>query len=286
MEVKRIELEDKEYPERLRKIKNPPNELYILGDETLLQKNSIAIVGSRDCDEYGKNQTKRFSSYLSQMNICIVSGMARGIDSYAHYYSKDKEGKTIAVLASGFNHIYPPENRLLFDEILEDGGCIITEWEPKTEVDMHRFPKRNRIISGLSIGTLVVEAKYRSGSNITAHYAIQQRREVFCIPGNIDIANSYGPNKLIYDGAALVTSPKDILEILYFDGFEIEKKQVEPEYKDVYELIGSIPISKDEISKKLKKDINEVNQILLMLELDDYIEQTYRGKYIIKSKNE
>ena len=253
----------------------------LCGDESLLHKTSIAIVGSRDCDNYGKEQTKRFASYLSQKNICIVSGLARGIDSIAHFYSKDKEGKTIAVIASGFEHIYPPENKKLYEEIIKDGGCVITEWPPETEVDMHRFPIRNRIISGLSVGTLVVEAKYRSGTNITAHDAMKQRREVFCIPGDIDSIRSYGANKLIDEGANLVMSPKDIIEILEIDGYIVENKTVEPEYKEVYELIGTIPITANELARLTKKTINEINEILLMLELDEFIKQEGLGKYVV-----
>ena len=218
---------------------------------------------------------------MSQKNICIVSGLARGVDSIAHYYSKDKEGKTIAVLASGFEHIYPPENRLLYEEILKDGGCIISEWPPETEVDMHRFPTRNRVISGLSVGTLVVEAKYISGTKITAHDAMKQRREVFCIPGDIDSIRSYGANRLIDEGAYLVMSPKDIIDILEIDGYIIEDKKVQSEYQDVYELIGTLPITANEIARITKKNISRINEILLMLELDDFIKQVSPGKYVI-----
>lgn len=284
MEFEIINISDEDYPKRLKEIKNPPKELYILGDKLLLNKISISIVGSRDCDEYGKTQTKRFASYLAQNNICIVSGLARGIDSYAHYYSKDKEGKTIAVLASGFNHIYPPENRILFDSILKEGGCIVSEWEPETEVDMHRFPARNRIISGLSVGTLVVQSKYRSGTNITAHNAIKQRRELFCIPGNISSPKSQGVNRLIEEGGMLVTSPRDILETLNFDGYEIEEKEVETEYKDVYQLIGQIPVTANQLARKLKQTISKVNEVLVMLEIDGFIEESVPGKYIRKKQ--
>ena len=282
MEIKTIKITNETYPKRLKEIQNPPKELYVIGDESLLYKMSIAIVGSRDCDEYGREQTKRFASFLAQKNICIVSGLARGVDSIAHFYSKDKEGKTIAVLASGFKHIYPPENKILFNEILDDGGCIISEWPPETEIDMHRFPKRNRIISGLSVGTLVVESKYRSGTNITAHNAMKQNREVFCIPGNIDSIQSYGANRLIAEGACLVTSPQDIVDILEIEGNIIENRKIKTEYKDTYELMGTIPITANEISRKIGKKISKVNEILLMLELDGFIEQPVSGKYTVK----
>ena len=207
--MKIIEINDKEYPTRLKEIDNYPKRLYIEGNYELLNKPSIAIVGARNCDSYGISQTKRFSGFLSQKGICIVSGLAKGIDTVAHQYSKEKMGKTIAVIASGFNNIYPEENKKLYEEIIEDGGCVVTEWEPDTRVEMYRFPKRNRIISGLSLGTLVIEARYRSGSEITAHYAMKQNREVFAIPGNIDSLLSKGTNNLINQGANLVTSPQE-----------------------------------------------------------------------------
>lgn len=286
MKINRIRLADDLYPNRLREIKNPPKELYAMGEVKLLNNDSVAIVGSRDCDEYGKIQTQRFASYLSQKGICIVSGLARGVDSYAHNSAKDKKGRTIAVLASGFNYIYPKENRLLFDEILNEGGCVISEWSPDTKIDMHRFPRRNRVISGLSVATLVIEAKYRSGTNITAKDAIRQRREVFCIPGNLGKVHSYGPNKLISEGASIAMSPKDILDSLDYSYSNLYKVDVEEDYKDIYELIGDIPISADELSRKLKISISEVNQKLLMLEIDEFIKQIKNGKYVLNIKDD
>lgn len=276
-----IEFNDSEYPKRLKEIKNPPKKLYILGDKQILNNTSIAIVGSRDCDSYGTSQTRRFASYLAQKGITIISGLARGVDSIAHYYSIDKVGKTVAVIASGFDHIYPSENKILFNKIIENGGCVISEWPPETEVDMYRFPVRNRVISGLAVGTLVVEAKYRSGTNITAHNAMAQGRELFCIPGNINSSKSYGANRLIAQGGNLVTSPKDIIEILEYDGFISEnEKKVLPEYEEVYNLIGNIPTSANEVSYILKESVIKINEILLMLEIDGFIIKNRVGKYI------
>lgn len=242
------------------------------------------MVGSRDIDEYGFEQAKRFSSFLAQKGLTVVSGLARGVDTVAHMYSKNKKGKTIAVLASGFDYIYPEENKKLYNEILEDGGCVVTEWKKETPVDMHRFPKRNRIISGLSIATLVVEAKYKSGSTITAHYSIKQQKPVFCIPGNIDRVRSGGTNKLISEGAYLVVSPNDILDVLEYEGYTFfNTEKVKAEYQEVYKNIGTIPINANEISRITNKKINEVNEILFMLEVDNRIRSVGTGKYI---KNE
>lgn len=209
---------NKLYPIRLKEIKEHPKALYCLGNINLLNKISVAIVGSRKCDNYGLEQTKIFASYLAERDICIVSGLAKGIDTIAHRYSKDKKGKTIAVIASGFNHIYPKENIKLVREIIKQGGLVISEWKENIAVQTYRFPKRNRIISGLSVGTLVVEATEKSGSMITAHYAMKQNRDVFCIPGNLDKERSRGTNKLISEGANLVISPEDIINILQYDG--------------------------------------------------------------------
>lgn len=173
---------DEKYPKKLHEIKNHPKKLHAMGNFDLLNKNAIAIVGSRDCNKYGIQQARRFAGYLSQKNLCIVSGLARGIDTIAHEHSMKNKGRTIAVIASGFKHIYPKENQKLFDDILKNDGLIISEWEPNIKVDMQRFPRRNRIISGMTAGTLVIQSKYRSGSNITAHSAMKQGREVFCIP--------------------------------------------------------------------------------------------------------
>lgn len=185
-DYKIIKLEDEDYPSRLSKINGEPKVLYVKGDYSLLSKISIAIVGSRKCDEYGKVQAKRFASYLSQKNICIISGLASGIDTMAHLYSMENIGKTVAVIASGFEHIYPTENQILFNKILENGGAVVSEFAPDTEIDMRKFPVRNRIISGLSVGVLVVEAKRKSGSMITGRFAIKQNKELFCIPRGVD----------------------------------------------------------------------------------------------------
>ena len=266
--------EMEEYPKRLLEIEKYPEKLYAVGNISLLNKTSIAIVGARKCDNYGIEQTKKFASYISKNGITVISGLASGIDSIAHYYSKENEGKTIAVIASGFNNIYPPENKKLFNEIIEEGGLVISEWDEDVEIDMHRFPKRNRIISGLSSGVLVIEARYRSGTTITAHFANKQNKDIFCIPNNIESPLGYGTNKLIQEGANLVMSPQEIIDYL-----EPEKDTTKT-YDDIYELIGITPISANEIAIQLNKEIDEINERLLILELDGYIKKKAGGKYI------
>ncbi len=279
--MKIIKSTQKNYPEKLLKIKNYPKKLYVEGNLELFDKPIVAIVGSRDCSEYGKEQAKRFSEELSKKGICIISGLARGIDTIAHINSIEKEGKTIAVLASGFKNIYPPENKILVEKIVNSGGAVISEFQPDEEIDMSKFPRRNRIISGLADAILVIEAKYRSGSTITARYGFRQNKEVFCIPGNISEKNSYGTNKLIQEGASLVISPMDILNSLNYDECD-EKINIDGKYKEVYENIGTIPVSVNEISKRANRTIQEINEILFMLEVDGFIKSLPGDKYVVK----
>lgn len=284
-EIKIIKAEDTNYPEHLLKTKSPPKQLYVLGDETLLNKQSIAIIGSRDCTQYGYEQAKYFAKELSKNNICIVSGMAIGIDSAAHIGAKSELGKTIAVLGSGFNHIFPEENEELFHEIIEEGGCIISEYEPDTEPNSKHFPIRNRIISGLSEGVLVAEAKSRSGSGITARLAKEQNKKVYCIPSNIDSKNGVGTGRLIQEGANLVLSPQDILIEL---GISISENKIAEErnikvnkqYKAVYETLTRIPINVNEICKRTGKNIIEVNTTLTMLELQGLVKQVGVNEFV------
>ena len=210
-----IELNNDKYPQRLLKIKNFPTKIYALGNINLLNaKHIIAIVGSRNCTEYGIRVTTQFSMELAKKGICIASGLAVGIDGIAHNIAISEPGKTIAVLGGGFNHIYPPENEWLFHKILEKGGCIISEHSPEIEPDKSQFPIRNRIISGISDTVLVVEALARSGSTITARYAKNDKKPVYATPNSIYSTTSSGTNRLIQDGAILVTKPSQIIENL------------------------------------------------------------------------
>lgn len=268
---------NKYYPKRLAKIKDAPTKLYTEGNYELLNKDSIAIVGTRNCTEYGEKYAKEFAKGLSKNGMCIVSGLALGIDTIAHINSMKEQGKTIAVLGSGFNKIYPKENEQLVNQILENGGCIISEYPPEEEMDKANFPKRNRIISGISLGTLVIEAKYRSGSTITAKCAIEQRKEVFCIPNRLDVSTGHSTNLLIKNGANLVMQPEDILQY-YFN--TNQEQEVQEEYKQIYNLIGTLPISANELSKMTKKTISETIQTLTMLELEGYIKNIAGNKYI------
>jgi DNA processing protein len=180
--IKTIKITDEEYPISLRNIYNPPQILYCIGNISLLKKQSIAIVGCRKASDYGKKVAKIFSEGLSKNDLCIISGFASGIDCEAHKGALYNIGKTIAVLGSGLDVIYPKENESLYYEIVKNGGLIVSEFPLGTKPLSCNFPRRNRIISGLSNGVLVVEAKRKSGTMITVDYALEQGKEVFCVP--------------------------------------------------------------------------------------------------------
>lgn len=214
MKIEEISIESEEYPEQLRNIYDAPLRLYVLGNKALLSGKGIAIVGSRKATKYGEKIALQLSERLSENGINIISGLALGIDTCAHLgtLQKNNIGKTVAVLGSGLDEIYPKQNIELAKKIIKNGGCIISEYPLGTKPEKLNFPQRNRIISGLSKGVVVVEASGKSGSLITAEFALEQGREVFAVPGNILDFTSVGTNNLIKQGAKLVTNYMDILE--------------------------------------------------------------------------
>lgn len=207
--IKIININEREYPQALKEIYDPPISLYVKGNIEKLNNKNIGIVGCRECTEYGKKSAEYFAYNLSKQNINIVSGLAKGIDSYAHLGSLNT-GNTIAVLGNGLDIIYPKENLELANEIIKRGGTIISEYPCGTKPDKMKFPARNRIISGISSGIIVIEAKEKSGTLITVDFALEQGRDVFVVPGNINSINSVGTNDLIKQGARLVTTYEDI----------------------------------------------------------------------------
>lgn len=210
--VIKINMNSKFYPDRLRYIDSPPKVLYCLGNLELLNyKYNIAMIGSRKCSLYGERAAKDFAFNLAKEDICIISGLAKGIDSFSHIGALNANGKTIAVLGSGLDNIYPVENKKLAESIVRKGGLLISEYPLGTLALKQHFPARNRIISGLSDSVLVVEARKNSGTNITVDFALEQGKDVFVIPGNIYSKTSDGTNFLITEGGIPVTSCKDIL---------------------------------------------------------------------------
>lgn len=213
-----ISINDKKYPQILKQIYDPPISLYIKGNAEILNGKNIAIVGCRNSSKYGEEAAKYFAYNLSAKGINIISGLARGIDTYAHignlgamiHNGNDICGKTIAVVGNGIDIIYPKENKYLEEKIIKSGGCIISEYPLGTKPEKFNFPARNRIISGLSKGVLVIEARAKSGTLITIDFALQQGRDVYVVPGNINSVNSVGTNDLIKQGAKLVTRVEEI----------------------------------------------------------------------------
>lgn len=209
-----LTIKDEDYPYLLKQIYDPPSVIYIMGNKKILSQNGIAIVGSRNCSLYGQKIAKYLSYQLAKKGIHIISGLARGIDTFSHMGTLQAKGKTIAVLGSGLDVIYPPENAKLAEKIVESEGCLVSEYIVGTKPLGEHFPVRNRIISGLASGVVVVEASEKSGSLITVDFALEQGKNVYAVPGNINSPNSLGTNSLIKQGAKIVTNVEDILEDL------------------------------------------------------------------------
>lgn len=209
-----INIYDKNYPDKLKVIYDPPIVLYIKGNKNILNEKAMSIIGCRMCTKYGENIAKKLAYNLSINNINVISGLARGIDSCAHKGTLKANGKTIAVVGCGLDRVYPTENESLFNEIIKNNGAVISEYIIGTKPLSKNFPRRNRIISGLSDGVIVVEAREKSGTLITVDFALEQGKNIYAVPGNIDSLNSYGTNDLIKQGAKIVTNFQDIYEDL------------------------------------------------------------------------
>lgn len=289
--IKAINLLDKSYPEYLKNIYDPPIVLYSKG-KIYGEEKMIAVVGSRKASYYGLDVAKTISRELADCGITIVSGMARGVDSYSHKGALEAGGRTIAVLGCGLDTVYPKENEALMKQIA-GCGAVLSEYLPGVAPLSRNFPARNRIISGLSLGVVVIEASNNSGSLITADFALEQGREVFAVPGNLDSLTSKGTNKLIKDGAKMVTSIDDIIEELhlYFNSEQIIKKEnckagQCKKYNDVGDeelvLIDNLkqgPMYVDLLAEKCGYTIQTINYLVTMLELKGIVRQA-PGKII------
>jgi DNA processing protein len=284
-----VTLKDDDYPKRLKDIYDPPALLYLRGELRREDELAVAIVGSRKTSAYGREVTERIGADLARHGVTVVSGMARGIDSVAHKGALQGGGRTIAVLGCGVDVIYPSENRNLFLQIIEQ-GAVLSEFPMGSPPEAGHFPRRNRIISGLSIGVVIVQASAESGSLITAGYALEQGREVFAVPGNIGAEGSRGTNQLIKEGAKLVESSEDILEeVLPQWKREGEMAQkggdavltlTEAE-KCLYGLLDETPLHIDALIRESQLDPGSVSSLLLNLELKGLISQ-WPGKCFSK----
>jgi DNA processing protein len=284
-----VTLKDDGYPKRLRDIYDPPALLYVRGELRREDTLAIAIVGSRKTSPYGRWITEKIGQDLARHGVTVVSGMARGIDSVAHMGALQGGGRTIAVLGCGVDVIYPSENRNLFNQIIEH-GAVLSEFPMGSPPEGGHFPRRNRIISGLSVGVVIVQAGSKSGSLITANYALEQGREVFAIPGNVGAQGSRGTNQLIKEGAKLVESSEDILEEMLPQWRREEEIPAIPgspvpdlteEEKILYNLLGEAPIHIDTLIRESQLDPGKVSSLLLHLELKGLISQ-WPGKCFTK----
>ncbi|SCG83461.1 Protein smf DNA-processing chain A [Proteiniborus sp. DW1] len=281
---------DERYPNSLRFINYSPKVLYIKGRLCSEDENSIAIVGSRKSTSYGNWVAEKISSELASLGISLISGMAKGIDTCVHLGALNSKGRTIAVLGCGVDVVYPSSNRELYNRIQEN-GCIISEFPLGTQPFPYNFPQRNRIISGLSLGVVVVEATEKSGSLITAHHAIDQGKDVFAVPGNINSIFSRGTNLLIKDGAKLVMSVDDIIEEIPYlvERYSKLYRKVEIDYNEfsddeikVIKYISEKPIHCDLIALRTGISVVELNSILTILEMKGVIKQLPGRIYTIR----
>jgi DNA processing protein len=282
-----LTIKDEDYPSHLTEIASAPPVLYIRGDRAILSNKSIAIVGSRKFTEYGRRVTENLTKDLIRAGLTIVSGLALGIDGIAHRAALDAGGITAAVLGTGIDDptIYPREHFNLAQRILENGGALITEQPPKTPSLKQNFPARNRIMAGLALGTLVIEAAESSGSLITANFALEQNREVFAVPGDIFSPQSDGANLLIKKGAKLVTSAADILEEMNISRSQpqLALKIYEPrteEEKIIWKVLSNEPLHIDKISKLTRLDTATVSSVLGMMEIENAVRDVGGKNYI------
>lgn len=277
--------DDPAYPPRLLNIYNPPPVLYVKGEILDQDQWAVAVVGTRGATVYGKEAARRIAGDLARNKITIVSGLARGIDSEAHRAALDAGGRTIAVLGSGVDIIYPTESRKLAQAIVEQ-GALVSEYALGTPPEASNFPPRNRIISGLSLGVVIVEAGERSGALITADFALEQGREVFAVPGDIFRKKSMGTNKLIQQGAKAVLSVEDILEELNLTMVtqQAEVRAIVPENETeatLLEYITAEPIHIDEIGRKSGLPIAQVSSTLALMELKGMVRQVGGMNYVL-----
>jgi DNA processing protein len=301
LRVRIINFEDEEYPQLLKDIYDPPPVLYIKGPIKKEDNLAIAIVGARRCSLYGEEQAARLAHLLSSAGVTICSGMARGIDSAAHQGAMAAGGRTIAVLGCGLSHIYPPENKKLFEQISQMGACV-SELPLRTGPLGENFPARNRLIAGLSLGTIVVEAGFNSGALITAKFACEYGREVMAVPGKVDSPLSKGAHQLIKQGAKLVESVADVTDALGYVGesvkeqvvsaarraeeksgatlFDTGRLKLNDGERTVYDCLNTEPIHIEQIVAESGLQAGSINSALISLQLKGAVKQLPGSFYI------
>jgi DNA processing protein len=281
-EIRTITQQDSEYPALLHEIAKPPEQLYVRG--TLPKGTYFAVVGTRTPTPYGKALTPKLTEQLACAGLVIVSGLAYGIDALAHEAALAAGGVTVAVLGTGVDEdtLYPRKHRKLARRIIESGGAVISEYEPGTPAMKHHFPARNRIVAGMSVGTLVVEAKEKSGALITAKLAVDENRDVFALPGSVTSAQSVGPNRLIQQGATPVLSPADILDTYDLSPQKLAlpaADSVTTEAQRILDAIHADPLHIDAIMTETEMTAAQLLPLLTQLELAGVVRNLGGGKY-------
>lgn len=294
--IKIIKREDEKFPKQLKDLKDCPKQIYAIGNLNLLNEFCISVVGARVCEEDSKKFTQEISYGLAKDNVVIVSGLAYGIDSVAHESALKANGKTIAVLGGGFDDIYPKENIKLYNEIIEKGGLVISEYEPDEPPLRHHFLERNRIVAALSNGVVLIEAKENSGSITTAYHAKRLKRNLFVLPGAASNPRYAGSNKLLTQGAKCILSYKDVLKEYKIKiskkiyekeekvNNEIKIEKIPNEYLEIYNLISNEAKTSNQIAIELQRPISEVNSLLTLMEMDGFAKQ-FPGKRFVKNSD-
>ena len=282
--IKILTWEDEAYPQRLKEIDQPPPVLYIRGEYLPDDLYAVAIVGTRRVTAYGRQITEELAAYLATNGITVISGLARGVDGIAHQTALKAGGRTIGVLGSGVDKIYPPEHRGLAEKIMER-GAIISDYAPGTAPDASNFPPRNRIVSGLSLAVVVVEAGETSGALITAEFAAEQGREVFAVPGSILAPQSKGTNKLIQNGALPLLSVNDLMQALNLTRMGEQKaaRKIIPTDETearLMEVLSDEPLHVDEIRNQTELPIEKVSATLALMELKGMVRQVGGMSYV------
>jgi DNA processing protein len=276
--------DDEDYPRRLKEIEQPPPVLYLRGGLKLEDEWAVAIVGTRRITAYGRQVAEEVSSTLARNGVTVVSGLARGVDAVAHQAAVHAGGRTLAVLGSGVDRIYPPENQHLAAQIISH-GAVISDYPIGTPPEGPNFPPRNRIISGLSLAVIVIEANLDSGAMITATFAAEQGRELFAVPGSILAPQSKGANRLIRDGARLLLDPQEVLEILDLKQATAQQtaRQIlpgDPVEAQLYQVLGHEPRHVDDIRSQTGMSIEKVSATLALMELKGMVRQVGGMNYV------
>ena len=276
--------DDEVYPRRLKEIAQPPPVLYVRGEIRLEDEWSVAIVGTRRMTSYGRQVTEEIAGALARSGVTVISGMARGVDAIAHQAALNAGGRTLAVMGCGVDRIYPPEHQCLAEQIITQGG-LVSDYPPGTPPEASNFPPRNRIISGLAMAVVVVEASLKSGAMITASFAADQGREVFAVPGNINAPQSQGANRLIQNGAHPLLDVRDILEILDLT-MVVERRTArvvlpaDAVEARLYDILGLEPLHVDEIRARTDMPIEKVTSTLALMELKGMVRQVGGMNYV------